>query len=518
MAAVKGRGRTKRSQPATDPVGAVESEIRQREAEAIRRAAEAAEGPDLSISSADAKKYEKAKIIVVTGAMNAAPLAQDFWAALNRYCEARGAQLLIIPLKYRNPTAPLETKSRQKKDWWWAPEVQPYLAENRIALHPKLYYMGDVPVAATALDPLTGLESMTRGSSGIFGHAQVAMDTIPTPQNDLPKILHTTGACTEKQYSRSKAGRRAEFHHSLGAIVIEKVGNKFHLRQLVADSEGGFYDVKPDYRYWHAKGDRKAGRCPMLVCGDIHVDVADPDAVAVTFTAPDSMFAVLDPEEVAIHDVLDFSSGEGHHDDPIERILKALSSNGGVRGELQRAVEFMNTVIPARTKKKVIASNHHDHLAWWAKRADWRAVAPQNAEILLELQLAMIRGAKLVPEGVEQIDPFEWWCKENGLDPSVEFIPYGASHQVAGIETAFHGHVGPSGSRGSRRGLDRTGTRMVVGHSHSPGIYRGLTQVGLLALMNLMYNRRGPSGWLQSNCAIHPNGKRQLLNIIEGQW
>ena len=512
MAEAKGRDRTK----ATDPLGDVERQVEEREQEAARRAAEAAEGPDLSLSAADAKKYEKAKIIVVTGAMNAAPLHENFWAALNRYCEARGAELLIIPLKYRNPTAPLETKA--KKDWWWAPEVQQYLAGSRVQLHPSLFYMGDVPVAATALDPLTGLESMTRGASGIFGHAQIAMDTIPTPQNDLPKILHTTGACTEKNYSRSKAGRRAEFHHSIGAVVVEKVGKKFHLRQLVADSEGGFYDVKPEYRYWHAKGSRKAGRCPMLVCGDIHVDVSDPEAVAATFTAKDSMCAVLDPEEIAIHDVLDFSSGEGHHDDPIERIVKALSGNGGVRGELERTVEFMNTIIPARSKKKVVASNHHDHLAWWAKKADWRTVSPQNAEILLELQLACLRGARLEAAGVEQIDPFEWWCKENGLDPSVEFIPYGESHRVAGIETGFHGHVGPSGARGSRRGLDRTGTRMVIGHSHSPGIYRGLTQVGLLALMNLLYARRGPSGWLQSNCAIHANGKRQLLNIVEGSW
>ena len=37
----------------------------------------------------------------------------------------------------------------------------------------------------------------------------------------LPKMMMTTGSCTVKNYTDSKAGKKGEFHHTLGFVIIE---------------------------------------------------------------------------------------------------------------------------------------------------------------------------------------------------------------------------------------------------------------------------------------------------------
>lgn len=34
----------------------------------------------------------------------------------------------------------------------------------------------------------------------------------------------------------------------------------------------------------------------------------------------------------------------------------------------------------------------------------------------------------------------------------------------------------------------------------------------------LEYNRGSPSGWMNTHCVIYLNGKRALINIIDGRW
>lgn len=81
----------------------------------------------------------------------------------------------------------------------------------------------------------------------------------------------------------------------------------------------------------------------------------------------------------------------------------------------------------------------------------------------------------------------------------------------------MHGHLGPNGSRGSLRSLSVIGSRFIIGHSHSPGIYEGGYQVGTSSVLRMEYNG-GPSSWMQSHAALYENGKRQLIHVIDGHW
>ena len=117
--------------------------------------------------------------------------------------------------------------------------------------------------------------------------------------------------------------------------------------------------------------------------------------------------------------------------------------------------------------------------------------------------------------GTEYPSPFAMLLKKTA--PLVRALHSDESFVLGGVELGMHGDVGPSGARGSRRNLRRVGTRSIIGHAHSPGIEEGCYQTGTSTYLRLEYNR-GPSSWLNTHCILHADGKRQLVNIINGKW
>jgi hypothetical protein len=61
------------------------------------------------------------------------------------------------------------------------------------------------------------------------------------------------------------------------------------------------------------------------------------------------------------------------------------------------------------------------------------------------------------------------------------------------------------------------GVKTIAGDCHSPGIDEGAYRVGTSTLLKRGYNP-GPSGWLNTHAIVYPNGKRTLVNIINGAW
>jgi hypothetical protein len=81
----------------------------------------------------------------------------------------------------------------------------------------------------------------------------------------------------------------------------------------------------------------------------------------------------------------------------------------------------------------------------------------------------------------------------------------------------MHGHYGPNGSRGNLKSFRRIGVKSVTAHEHSPGIDEGAYRVGTSTPLSRGYTH-GPSNWLNTHALIYPNGKRTLINIIDGRW
>jgi hypothetical protein len=451
-----------------------------------------------------------AKRFIHVAAQNATPVHKDWWAILRIMAAALEAEILVIPLRYKNPTSQW-TGSQQNAEHWDA-AVRPYLWNARKSLNKNVMVLGDLKIQPTASDPLTGADALSHAASGIIGHTKLQMRCIPTPSHRMAKILTTTGACTVANYTDSRAGRLGEFHHSLSAVLVEIDGSRFFLRHLHYDAKGNSC-TDLDTRYTPV-GYGKAPPPLAIIMGDTHVDFIDPAVERATFGAG-GMVDILRPRYKIWHDLLDSYSCNPHHKgNPFNAIAKRAVGADAVRAELNRAIEF----VKARTGKAIsviVGSNHNDFLRRWIVANDWR-LDPTNAEFYLETALAMVRGTKISPKGTEYPDPFTYWAERANL-PNVRVLKDDESLILGGVEVGMHGDRGPNGARGSIKNLRRIGVKSIIGHSHSPGIDEGAYQVGTSTRLRLEYNH-GASSWLNAHCILHEDGKRQIVVIVDGKW
>lgn len=453
------------------------------------------------------------KRFIITSAQNATMVEDAVWDCLLAASKAMKAELVVIPLRYKNPTSVWSRK--QQTDEWWDPKVVPYLFTERKKLGSNIVLCGDVKVQPTAGDPLDGFEGLTGKESCIIGHPKMQFKSVAAPTGRFPKILTTTGCCTKKNYTDSKAGKKGAFHHFFGGLIVELVGKKFHLRQANVDPiEGYFIDLDKKYTRTEVK---KAPRALAVVFGDIHARFTDRKVDHATF-GPRGIVETVNPEIQVFHDVDDNYAANPHHkDQPFISIAKVRSGFGDVRAETEFTFKFVRRRTTKGRKSVLVYSNHDNFLSRWINSTDWRNT-PGNAEFYLETALEMCRGTKMGKGGSETPDPFHLWIdrlKKGATD--IVCQPMDTSLTIGGIECALHGDKGPDGARGTLKNLSRLGCRVISGHRHSPGIQEGHYQVGTSTPLKLEYTH-GPSSWLNTHCVVYANGKRALITIIEGEW
>lgn len=469
--------------------------------------------PKYALSDRDIRALGKVERFLITSSQNNTPIDQRFWASLQRLREERGAKLLVPTVRYRNPTSPHDAQDSDD-DVWWPREVEEYLVESEVPLHPLLWLMGDTRVQATAVHPLTGLESITAAASGIVPHAQIAMKTVPTPQSALPKIMHTTGSCSIKNYSRTKAGKMGWFHHSLGALLVEKEGGRFHMRVINGASDGSFYDLN---RRYSPEGVEVAEHIPAIVTGDEHARFMDPDVLAATYMNEDSIVRTLKPKVIVRGDVFDaYSCTHWDAKDVLKAFVKWEADADNVEAELEDCREHLDSTTPLEWECTNVLTygNHDDMLRRWLR--DTKQPAPKNARVYHELMSRMLEESHMTPQGAVIANPLELWMRHRLTAPT-RFLRVNDSFIVKGIELGMHGHRGANGARGSLSGFSKIGVKTMIGHPHSPGIEKGAYQVGTSTYLEADY-AEGPSSWFQTHGIVLPNGKRQLINIIEGHW
>ncbi len=467
------------------------------------------------------------KRFVITSAQNATPVNQPFLSALKAYCTYNGAELVVIPIRYKNPTSRwLESQANAE---WWDPRLAKLLYNQRKKLNDNLVLLGDIKTRPTAERPLTGFETITHAESGVLGHSKLQLMTIPTPHGRLPKIMVTTGSCTQMNYTDSKAGKKGEFHHVFGAAVVDIDGSKFHLRQINATRGGSFIDLDREYfpnasvklEREFVRGNipagytRKANPALALVMGDTHVRFIDPDVVKATFGAKGIIDRVR-PAKLVWHDLLDGYARNPHHThNPFIEVAKRTAGLHLVAREVEDTIRFLRKY-SAGKQSIVVSSNHGDFFRRWIIDTDWRKDAA-NAEIYLQTALMMVRSACMGPGGAEYADPFKYWAEKRiTKKDDIRILHTDESCVIGDVECGFHGHRGPNGARGTVNNLAKIGTRIISGHGHSPAIEKGHYRVGTSTRLKLEYTE-GPSSWLNTHCIVYANGKRSLINIIHGK-
>lgn len=448
--------------------------------------------------------------ILVTYAQNATPIHKGFVKSLENCANHRNAaDIIVIPGRYKNPTSRW-TKSQANEDVW-ADEVQPYLCNERKRLNPNLIMLGDLKVQPTSSDPLARKNALSHEESCIIGHPQLALTTVATQQSRMAKILTTTGACTIQNYTDTDAGKIGEFHHTIGAAIVEVKGKTFHLRQINASrGTGEFIDLR---EHFTPSGVKRAARAKALITGDTHTDFIAPNVERATY-GPGGMVEFFEPEVLVWHDLDDNHAVNPHHvDDFTQALAKAKAARSDPRAELERSIRFVVDRTPSNTKSYIVWSNHNEMLMRWFKRTDPRKEV-NNLRFWCETALHVDETIKIGANGTECPDAFVYWARRllNGVK-NVFVLDRRDKLIVGGIALHMHGHDGPNGARGSRNNLSQIGTKSVIAHGHGPGIRMGCTQGGTSTGEEAEYTH-GPGNWMQTHVEINALNKRCLHNVV----
>lgn len=448
-----------------------------------------------------------------TAAQNATPVQPKVWAALMQAKKHYAAHLSVIHMRYKNPSSKW-SRSQEDREVW-APEIEPYALNQRVRVNKNLVCAGDIKIVPTAVTPLSGFEGLTGGESMIIGHTRYQFTTVPVTSGKMAKILTTTGACTEPNYTNSRAGAGGEFHHCFGAVLVELDRNGiFYMRHLNFNDDGVAYDLDVMIT---PSGIKPAPRPKALVIGDTHVATTDLRVDGATF-GKGGIVERYKPEALVWHDVFDGQSVNPHerHDPFVEKAL-STGDRDNVEREALDAAQWIGARTPDGSTSYVVASNHDDFLRRWVlDHTDWTTVAPKNRQFYFKLAAAMDAGATLVDGMASYPSPFPLIVREQGFT-NVRCLGLGESLVIEKTQCGYHGHKGPNGARGSLKNMSKLGDKVVIAHGHGPGANGGARQVGHNAKQTQPYTLGSPSSWMHTDLLIYPGGKSQMITIIAGK-
>jgi len=448
-------------------------------------------------------KVKQHKRYVITCAQNNTKVHTGFLKSLLHM----NAELIVIPINYQNVS--LFNKNEEKE---WCDSVKPFLHYGRFNIGNNVTILADLKVNPTATSPLSGLDSISGHRAAIIGHPQIELKSVAVPTYKYPKILTTTGCITERNYSETKAGKKGEFNHTIGACLLEVDGDNYWIRQINACHDGSFIDIDTLYT---PNGKFKADNAEAYVCGDEHVAFISETAKKCTY-GKKGIIDTIKPKYIVHHDLLDFYSRNHHHKgDPFISAAKYNSKFMSVKDEIKQCIKHINKTTPDYATSIIVASNHIDALTRWIKESDWKN-DPVNAELYLETALHMVRNSKIGFSGAEVPDPFEFIAKKY-LKCNYVFPGRKKGFRIKGIDISMHGDVGPSGARGTVQNLSKIGVRCITGHGHTPAIKFGHYRVPTMSRLDLEY-MRGPSNWTNGGCIVYANGKRSLIIFVGNRW
>lgn len=462
----------------------------------------------------ESEQYVKAKARVhdqtknikfITWAQNNTPIHKGLFNRMKMYAAFQNAEIHVIAGRYKNPTSVFTDKDYE----YWDDDVLPYLDANRHDIHKYVSILSDIKVQPTAINPMSGLHSISGINSSIIGAPKVQMEMIPVLEGCKPKMMLTTGAITKKNYTDSKAGKVGDFHHTFGFVIVEiKDDNTFFVRQVTADDKtGNFTDL---YFKVDDSGVSRIDSIAAIVLGDIHYGHHDQTVLDSTM----NLLEKITPKHVILHDVFDGNS-ISHHEmkDPFVQYGKEMTGTNDLAKEVDLMLDglksfekFQNVVI--------VRSNHDDFLDRWLKNEDWKKQPTyKNSRLYMRYSDILLEQYGNDPYNVKGVIP----TLINDKFPKFVTLGRNDSYLVKGWELGQHGDVGSSGSRGSILQFRKLNTKIIVGHYHKPERKDGAISVGTSTHLRVGYNK-GASPWLQSHVIIHNDGRTQHINFINGEF
>lgn len=466
----------------------------------------------------------KVKRFIFSAAQDQSQIHESFLKNLEIFAQYMNADIHIGGFTYNKSLF----EDHSKHSAWYEPSIHKYLTHRQFIFGNELTFAAEMNTLPTAKYPLTGFETYTRHRSGIFPHAKVQLQSIPTMKNRHAKINMTTGSITRPNYVPKRAGIQAAFTHVIGAVIVEIHPEKediWFARHIQAEENGSFQDL--DIYVTEDGKIIELMDVEAITYGDLHYPRHDRQVTEALFKNG-GMRDSLNPSFQFIHDATDFHL-RSHHviKDPYTNFANYYwSENMSIEVSFNHLAWFLQDEINKDYCQTIVVESNHDrHFNRWLKEADWRT-DPTNAELYLEANLHLIneiKNANIKP------NMLEWGLrralkKENAeFSENIRFLKEDESFVICekegdtGIENGMHGDRGANGAKGHNNQFAKMGPKANVAHSHSAGILDGIYTAGTSSMLDMGYNS-GLSSWNHSHIITYKNGKRAIITMREGQW
>lgn len=441
--------------------------------------------------------------VVISTAVTGSRLHKGFYEAIKNFCKKKKGVDLYIPV----------TDPAADAAWDIAPELgASHVVGGDLALNSNIFISG-IKMSAKQIDPTTGLNRMGHKMSFIFGSPKQRLKVKANSNFKHPHVSMGTGAITRPNYKTSRymserTAKLAEVDHKIGAIIVElEPSELYFFRQIQASASGAFADLGKLYK---PNGEILDYPPEFFVMGDLHPGESDP----VALTCWEDIVKETKAQNIVLHDAVNgHSISHWVEGKIIEKAVLAREKMTNLEQEGKLCAEHFRRILswlPSNGKVYIVPSNHNDFLYRYLN--DKRFVKDYEnldfvARVLLPKVLNGEDPAKVLVEhflDAKEKARIVWWKEDEDF-------------RYAGVQLAAHGDRGPNGGKGNIMNQEEAYGPCIVGHSHTPGIYREAYQVGTTTFRKLRY-AKGPSSWMQTSCLLYRNGSRQLINCIDGKW
>lgn len=422
-------------------------------------------------------------------------LEDTYMESVDTYCKKNNAQLLMLVMRGEKVSYQL---SKEIIDKYSKNLVTEFTFNNNLKAM-------DFYLAPQQIQPLTGLNRYGQKEySLIVAHTKQDLNSVPTSSSSHPHIVCSTGCCTKAKYTNShRIGGLAYQDHLVGGLIVEIVNsNKFHIRQIQADEFGGFND----YDTYYKENTVKKSSPEAITLGDTHIG----DECPIAMKAVSKLIKETGVKNIYFNDLIDFSSCSHHQEHDLHAKVTRKDHQSTIEKELKYAGNFLKEFCEKDLNYYVIRSNHDDFLLRYLSESRYYNDGI-NAKIGSLLQMYLLHDKNPIEEYLK---------KDLNLDKDINlnFLDITDSKKHGGIEHAKHGHRGNNGARGSAKSLEVSFPYSNIAHSHTPQIFRSVYQAGTLSSLSPAYTKGSPSGWMHSSIITFPNGNRQLITIIDGEY
>ena len=468
---------------------------------------------------------------------------------------------------YKTYVSVLKKKIKTEK----AEEISLTEEENLIPLHevPNVFVItytvhltnyltfNSIPIMPKNFNPLASLNRLliktAKEKVNIVAHPQLKLQIQPGGVNHIsPSVYISTGSVSETFYPYKTAiqGRVSELAkgvHSSSAWLFKPPDkdaglNKssapglYHFkplyeREFVDTKENQIYRGLVDKSYFYGNNREKFPvEVEYLVLGDLHVGSTNP-----------KMFKILadllkehPKANIVLHDAFDGSSINPHESEGVIASSRLVYSDmSSLEAEYRRNVEVINSLLEL-TKGKLYFV-HSNHPLWLKRLLDSSKAYtdPINSKFATEIRFAV---------ELEKLDPFEYLYKEREnyhknyprlslreelaekniyVSESSRIVvlkpgePLYAGTKKSPIRLSIHGHNISGGRTGvGPSNIPNLGVA-VVGHTHSPLIEHGVTNVGTFTREKLPYTEESAlSKWMNGLGVIYKNTSRVDLFVV----